>query len=443
MSDHLSNHNQDGCTTKSTCEQHCNSAHGCQCCGGNEDTYNGRYIIHVIKVNNVVYGTIFYDFSRNGVFFEDSQGDEYPMTQLVRNCFGGTGGKGGQFRPIYREEWCENTQYALNTTVYIGSRVYVALRPNKDMDPRCNPHDWALFFDVADLGDIKCGGTNHHNDGQDGDLPCELTACDVMALPTPRHYFFNDEPPQAEYVKWIPEIQFKVGDPALLDGELYTSLVAHRSSLGNRPGVAPGTWRLEEVVERQTQTVYLLLVNSSDAVETDSQTGCSRRMLTGRAGEYDFDARNPQEPVTYDIRKRTNNAVIELPVTRFQYIVNINRNIYDVRNEVKILRTGWYNVSFHLAYSGTVRLVRAVVFKCRGKVAHEVEASHAEGDVSNGMRTINHMFPVKIDEGSVLELRLSVVPAMLAAATQKNTHEINQKFRLYPHKSWFMVQAHS
>jgi hypothetical protein len=493
--------------TRITCELHCNEPdHNCKCCNQNTvaNAYNNRIILHYIRADcsNTLYGTIYYDLDRDAVFFINSRGEEFSMTQFVRN----NGGAGGQFRPVYRGGWNIALTYVANNLVFIGTKIYNALRTSTCANPATSPLDWALFFDISAL--ISGGGgsnnsitpnprgvwlsTTTYNLGDivmiglrlywalatsiganpvssplswslyfdftgllptgedagnctdsDGDDICNgsenvqvtpITGEDIAALSTPRHGFFEgdcEDPP--EPAVWIPDIQFKINDQAVLDGELYTSLVLHRSSYANRPALALSTWRYEGVIKPVPHQVYLLLVQGTETIELDSRTGCSRRPYVDR-GQYDFDAENPQAPIVYGVSHSSN--AVELPLTRLRYIVNINRNVFEAGNDIRILRTGWYTVSYNIAHSGNVRKVNITVSKGRGRTDSEIEASHSESEVSVEMSNTSHSFPVKLEAGMIIALHMKVNPAARA-----HTNKQQQSFKLYPHKTWIHIKS--
>lgn len=489
--------------TRITCEQHCNEPnHDCKCCNQNTvaNAYNNRIILHYIRADcsNTLYGTIYYDLDRDAVFFVNGRGEEFPMTQFVRNN-GGAGGS--QFRPVYRGGWNIALAYVANNLVFVGSKIYIALRTSTGANPATNPLDWALFFDVSalisggggsgngvtpkpkgmwlntttyNLGDIvyiglklywalatsiganpansplswslyldftgliPCKGNDSDTDdicnGSDNVQVTPITSQDIAALPTPRSSFFEgDCEDLPEPVVWIPDIQFKVNDQAVIDGELYTSLVQHRSSYANRPALALSTWRYEGVVKPVPHQVYLLLVQGTETIEIDSRTGCSRRPYVDR-GQYDFDAENPQAPIVYGVSCSSN--AVDIPLTKLRYIVNINRNVFDAGNDIRILRTGWYTVSYNIAHSGNVRKVNIAVSKGRGRTDGEIEASHSESEVSVEMKNTSHSFPVKLEAGMVIALHMKVI-----SSAKPHANKQQQNFKLYPHKTWMHIKS--
>lgn len=504
----------------STCAQHCNSDHGCTCCSPNltADCYNNRIILHYIRADcsNTLYGTIFYDLDRDAVFFVNSRGEEFAMTQFVR---GNGGGGNSSFRPIYKGGWAILVQYLINSVVFIGTKVYISLRLNIGKNPECNPLDWALFFDIAalingaggngsngnnavspnprgafiisltyNIGDIVFiglklywalatsiganpinspllwvlyfdftgllptsgggGGCNNNNNNSDPcdvsetPLPSPITGSDIAALPTPRQSFYDVEETDEciEPVSWIPDIQFKITDQSILDGELYTCLIPHRASYANRPALTVSSWRYEGVVRPFPHQLYLLLVQATDSIEIDSRTGCSRKPYSER-GQYDFDAQNPQAPIVYSVTR--SSSAVELPLTCFRYIVSINRNVFDAANDIRILRAGWYTVSYNIAHSGNVRKLNSVVSKGRGHSQSEIEASHAECNVSGEIANTSHSFPIKLDAGTILTLQMKVFSSHIPV-TNSNDHPSSrqqQTFKLYPHKTWMHIKS--
>lgn len=348
--------------------------------------------------------------------------------------------------PLPRGAWNNLTSYLKGNIVSLGARLYWAIAPSIGTNPVSSSTYWALYFDFTNLipvvpppKDCESSCDNDPCNVSDSIPATPITGADIEALSTPRHPFFEEDCEEhniQEPVAWIAEVQFQQNDKTILDGELYSCLVSHRSSGANRPSLSLSTWKSDGIIKLFEHHVYLLFVQDTECIDTDPRTGCSLRKYVGR-NQYDFDAKNPLAPINYAITY--SSSLVHLPLTRLRYVVSINRNLFEAGNEIRILRTGWYRVSYSIAHSGSVRMINMAVFKGRGRNESDIEASHSEGDVDGCIRNTHHSFPVKLEAGAVIELRLSVMPT---SRTHSNHDRVQkQNLRIYPHKTWLHVQT--
>jgi hypothetical protein len=345
--------------------------------------------------------------------------------------------------PNPRGPWNGLTTYKQGDIVSIKSKLYWSQRNNINKNPVESPPDWILYFDFSDiiksheLDDLcKSCKPKHCNVTITPPINSITTinSADVDELDTPRHDFFECDTVEksVQPTLWMIDIQFDKDACTILDGELYTCLISHRSSYANRPSISQFNWRYENNIEHKESQIYLLLIHSVNNLELNPCTGCNRQRFSLK-GEYDFDADNPHSPIITNIAN--SSAHVQIPLTNLQYIVNINRNIFSTNlNNIRILRGGWYKVSYNMAYSGNVHSVCASIYKEHGRNVNEIEASKSSATSSEWMRNINHSFPVNLETGDVLEIRLHVIPL---ARDSNNT----QQFKLYPHKTWYHIQS--
>jgi hypothetical protein len=124
------------------------------------------------------------------------------------------------------------------------------------------------------------------------------------------------------------------------------------------------------------------------------------------------------------------------------YISAINRNYYDILSSMygetggglRVLQSGWYTVRYSVTYSGTISRIIAKVFTVCGDVEHEMIASNSIGDVYSDTGCIAKSFPVRLNAGTVLQLRL------LPIRSGGNKNSSKQHVYIYPFQTWMQVE---
>jgi hypothetical protein len=452
---------------QSTCCQHCSLPnHQCQCCHPNLSVAPEprRITLHYIKADcsQTILATIFYDIERDAIYFQNSKGEERLMTPLVHSHHSHHNSlrqNHSNFNPTHRGPWKELESYVLHNLVYYDTSLYIALRPSRGVRPPSSPSDWLLWFDLKEL--FKDGkhtssfDPDSKNDITSINILKNITAESVLQLPTPRHSFFEnnelakedaDQLPDLFALQpitetlWLPKTYYLEHNCVNLDGQCYISLCKHTSSLSNRPAIAPSFWQKIETTTPFPKQLYLLVVNHKEILEVNSKTGCSRRKPILSC---DFDAAPPNTALTFTLETLTNSDSIQSSIIPFHYVEQINRNLFEVNHstgDIKILQTGWYEMTYCMAYMGTVRIVSFSTWIGQGYPNQEILASHSSDyEVrEHTLRQCTKTFPVYLETGMHVQIKMQM--ATHSCATSE-THEKTVELKIFPMQSWFQLKA--
>lgn len=394
--------------------------------------------------------------------------------------------------------WLAETRYNPGDIVSIDCILYWAHSANTDCNPKYNPLAWRLFLDLTDMIktssaselSVSCNSASVSY-SEDSDYDCNvggidvnyhrhqhrhITANDAKHLPTPKHYLFDSQPDAMDTIdNWLPDVAYHTNNFVMLDGDIYRCKQAHTSAPGNRPALSEALWAIEALYSsgprgasvclppalshgdehRHESHVYLLLCRSSDDIEIDIVTGCSRRLTTihdhGQSNTCDDYGGKDSDPIAVTV---TRDASTEFSLVNcFKYISAINRNYYDVSTGagIKILKTGWYNVNYNINYKSDISdsssrlLLRAVVFTTTlgGKATeNELLTSATTGETSQAtghmVHSLTKLFPVKLDRGCFVQVRLQPVLKSAPRASDRVT-KTREKLQVYPFQSWIHI----